>query len=210
LPEVSAEVTASRVLSSIKDFPSQPEWSTAEPVRFCHDWQGRNADPSRETEVRLLWNEAWFFVRFTCHFRTLTVFEDADPRGRRHELWDRDVAEVFLQSDRFGEKYYKEFEVSPNGLWLDLDIAPSGLSHISSGMKLRFQTDHEAKVWIAELAIPFVSITSSFDPAQRWRVNFFRCEGIEPERFYSSWQPTNTLEPNFHVPQKFGILKFQP
>ena len=57
------------------------------------------------------------------------------PNGRRDELWDRDVAEVFLQPDRFGEKYYKEFEVSPNGQWLDLDITPQGLRHITSGMR---------------------------------------------------------------------------
>jgi alpha-galactosidase len=208
LPTTGEQVTVRRVSSSVKNFPSQRECSAAQPVRFCHDWQGRNEDPLRETEVRLLWNEAWLFIRFACRYRTQTVFEDAEPSGRRHELWDRDVAEVFLQPDRFGEKYYKEFEVSPNGLWLDLGITPAGLSHIASGMRLRVHDDCDAKVWTADVAIPFVSITSAFDPAQLWRVNFFRCEGSEPQRFYSGWQPTKTETPNFHVPQKFGWLRF--
>ena len=87
----------------------------------------------------------------------INVFADSDPSGRRDELWDRDVAEVFLQPDRFGEKYYKEFEVSPNGQWLDLDITPEGLRHITSGMRSNVQIDEVARVWTAELAIPMAS-----------------------------------------------------
>ena len=76
--------------------------------------------------MRLLWTEDELYLRFRCRYRAIYVFPDADPSGHRDELWERDVAEVFLQPDRFGEKYYKEFEVSPNGQWLDLDITPQG------------------------------------------------------------------------------------
>jgi alpha-galactosidase len=138
----------------------------------------------------------------------MDVFPDAEPNGRRDELWERDVAEVFLQPNRFGEKYYKEFEVSPNGQWLDLDITPQGLVHITSGLRAKVEVDQASSTWTADLAIPIASITSDFDPARPWRVNFFRCEGLEPNRYYSAWQPTETEEPNFHVPQKFGWLRF--
>ena len=115
---------------------------------------------------------------------------------------------MFLQPDRFGQKYYKEFEVSPNGQWLDLEITPQGLKHITSGMRSRVSTDEHRQICTAELAIPFVAFTSHVEPSQLWRVNFFRCEGSEPERFYSAWQPTGTQQPNFHVPEKFGFLRF--
>ena len=74
----------------------------------------------------MLWTGGHLYIRFRCQYRAIHVFPDADSNGRRNELWDRDVAEVFLQPDRFGEKYYKEFEVSPKGQWLDLDITPQG------------------------------------------------------------------------------------
>jgi Carbohydrate family 9 binding domain-like len=189
-------------------FPPQGDWNRSEPVAFCHDWQGKKPDPQRETEVRLLWSDDRLFIRFQCCYRTVDVFPDADPNGRRHELWDRDVAEVFLQPDRFGEKFYKEFEISPNGMWLDLDISPQGLRHLTSGMRSRVTVDEAARIWTAELAIPMTALTESFDPAQSWRVNLFRCEGLDPQRFYSAWRPTETNEPNFHVPQKFGWLRF--
>ena len=157
----------------------------------------------------MLWDHGALYLRFRCHYRAITVFSDAESNGRRSELWDRDVAEVFLQPDRFGEKYYKEFEVSPNGLWLDLDITPEGLRSITSGMRSKVRIDEEERIWIAELAIPMAALTADFDPAQSWRVNFFRCEGLDPARFYSAWQPTETPEPNFHIPQKFGWLRFE-
>ena len=190
-------------------FPDQNDWQLCEPVPFCHDWQGHNDDSQRNTEVRLLWTADTLFLCFQCRYRTIHVFNDAEPSGRRHELWERDVAEVFLQPDRFGEKYYKEFEVSPSGQWLDLDITPQGLKHIASGMHSTVTVDEANRVWNAQLAIPMLALTQNFDRAQPWRVNFFRCEGLEATRFYSSWQPTETPEPNFHVPDKFGVLHFQ-
>jgi alpha-galactosidase len=69
--------------------------------------------------------------------------------------------------------------------------------------------DEANRIWIAGLAIPMAAITQEFDPAQAWRVNFFRCEGIDPQRFYAAWQPTETEKPNFHVPERFGVLRFE-
>ncbi len=206
-----AEVIAVRLGASLatNGFPFGSEWERANPIRFSHDWQGRNEDPQRQTEVRLLWSEQELYLRFCCRYRSLDVYSDCDAYGRRDFLWERDVAEVFLQPDRFGEKYYKEFEVSPNGQWLDLDITPEGLQHISSGMRSLVKLDESKQEWVAELAIPMTALTSGFNPAQSWRVNFFRCEGVAPNRFYSSWQSTCTPEPQFHVPEKFGTLRFQ-
>lgn len=203
-----AEITAVRLSSPVAAFPLQEDWSRAASVAFAHDWQGKNPDSGRRTEVRLLWSEETLFVGFRCRYRSIRVFDDADPNRRRNELWERDVAEVFLQPDHFDEKYYKEFEVSPNGLWLDLDITPEGLRHITSGMRSRASIDESPRLWTAELAIPFSALTSRFNPTAPWRVNFFRCEGSEPGRFFSAWQPTETEKPNFHVPEKFGRLRF--
>ncbi len=205
---MAAEITALGLTQPVNEFPSDVDWNRAQSIAFCHDWQGLNHDPQRETEVRLLWSDDRLFLRFRCRYRTLDVFSDADANGRRDFLWERDVAEVFLQLDRFGEKYYKEFEVSPNGQWLDLDISPMGLQHITSGMRSKVEVDNASRSWTAELSIPMAALTERFEPAQPWRVNFFRCEGLDPERYYSSWQPTETPEPNFHVPQKFGWLRF--
>ncbi len=248
-----AGATAAHISREISLNAANPakEWDSASPVRFNADWQGKNADPALETEVRVLWSRATLFLRFVCHYRELFVFNDADP-GRRDHLWDRDVAEAFLQPPdavptsahvaphalvRGGEqsspsgaslrstgegarahmgsggterdlKYYKEFEVAPNGMWIDLDISPSGLADLKSGMTRSVHVDEKRKIWSAEMAIPIKALTASFDPSAAWRVNFYRVEGNTEPRKYMAWQPTMTPEPNFHVPEKFGTMRF--
>lgn len=185
-------------------------WSTAQLVVFSSDWRGKNPDASRETSVRALWSQDSLYLRFECRYRDLYVFADSDPDGRRDQLWDRDVVEAFLQPDPSRERYYKEFEVAPNSMWIDLDIFPGGRSDLKSGMKRSVYLDRQAQKWSAELAIPMKSLTERFDPHATWRANFYRVEGQAEHRAYLAWQPTNTPQPNFHVPSAFGTLKFAP
>ena len=192
----------------VEGLPAQSSWERAAPLRFNADWQGKNADPERETEVRLLWTPEILFLQFRARYRTITVFPDAGANGRRDQLWERDVAEAFLQPDRSHVRRYKEFEVSPNGFWIDLDIAPGEKHDLKSGLKRRVILDDAKKTWAAELAIPMKCLVRRFEPAVTWRANFYRVEGAEEPRFYSAWRPTGTRVPNFHVPEAFGELVF--
>lgn len=189
-------------------FPTPSSWEVSAPLRFNADWQGKNADPERETEVRMLWTPQALFVRFRAKYRVITVFPDAERNGRRDQLWDRDVTEIFLQPDPSQLRRYKEFEVSPNGFWIDLDIAPGEKHDLKSGLQRRVILNETAKTWIAELALPMKCLVDRFDPAATWRVNFYRVEGTAEPRFYSAWQATGTPAPNFHVPEAFGALVF--
>jgi len=170
------------------------EWQDAVPVTFCSDWQGKNPDPARQTQVRVLWSPHTLYLRFDCRYRELYLFADAEPNGRRDRLWDRDVAEAFLQDDPTRTRYYKEFEVSPKDL--------------RSGLQRSVWLNESAHTWTAELAIPMKSLTTHFDPAAVWRVNFYRVEGVKEPRNYLAWRPTNTPQPNFHVPSAFGRMRF--
>jgi alpha-galactosidase len=206
----AAIATAVRLLhaTDLDGFPQNSAWDTAPPIHFNADWQGHNADPHRATEVGLLWTPETLFIKFHARFREITVFPDADPNGRRDHLWNRDVAEVFLQPDSSDPLLYKEFEVSPNGMWIDLDLSHGQRSDLQSGLRRRVQLNKETSTWIAELAIPMKSLTPSFDPTEIWCANFFRVEGSAEPRFYSAWQPTRTPQPNFHIPEAFGKLIF--
>jgi alpha-galactosidase len=190
-------------------FPGAGWWERAPAIRFEHDWRGEKADPRRATEVRLLWDEQTLFLRFFAWYRELHVFPDARADGWRDELWERDVAEAFLQPYASDARVYKELEVSPNGFWIDLNIAHGQKEETRSGLRRRVVQDAEAQTWTAELAVPMRSLTPSFDPKRSWRANFFRVEGKVEPRFYSAWNPTLTPEPNFHVPEAFGYLLFR-
>ena len=203
-------VTAVRLVraTDAEGFPAEAAWAAAPPLRFSADWQGLHADPERETEVRVLWTPEHLHLKFVARYRSITVFPDADARGWRDHLWERDVCEVFLQSDP-AHAGYKEFEVSPNGFWIDLDIAPGEKRDLQSGLRRRVKIDEADRRWRAELDLPMKSLTQRFDAGATWRLNFFRVEGAAEPRFYSAWQPTRTPQPNFHVPEAFGKLAFR-
>lgn len=230
-----SEITAARVEHQIQLDVEHParEWDSAVPVRFSADWEGKNPDPALETEVRVLWSPEMLYLRFVCHYREIYVFDNSDPNGRRDHLWDRDVVEAFLQppdalsgtgkeaspSDIGHQKvegdydtpyaHYKEFEIAPNGMWIDLDIVPSGRGDLGSGLTRSVHVDEKKKTWTAEMAIPMKALTAKFDPHIAWRVNFYRVEGKAEPRRYLAWQPTMTPQPNFHVPERFGRMRFQ-
>ena len=200
---------------------SETAWQAAAPICFSSDWRGEAPDSAQETEVRVLWSPEMLYLRFVCRYRERFVFEDSDANGRRDHLWDRDVAEAFLQpadaipvsredapDQMNGRKFYKEFEIAPNGMWIDLDISPQGLTHLKSGLSRSVVVDEQAKRWTAELALPMPAITKNFDPNQTWRVNFYRVEGKTEPRRYMAWCPTHTPQANFHVPEAFGFLRF--
>jgi len=206
LPTAHALFLKDKVGSS--GFPEAADWEKAPAIRFESDWKGAAADPQRATEVRLLWNAETLFLRFLARYRELHVFPDARPNGWRDELWERDVAEAFLQPDTSDPLVYKELEVSPNGFWIDLDIAHGEKEEMRSGLRRRVAQDAAARTWTAELAVPMRSLTAAFDARRNWRANFFRVEGKAEPRFYAAWSPTNTPAPNFHVPERFGTLRF--
>ena len=47
-------------------YPPSAAWDTAEPTAFNADWQGKNADPELETQVRLLWTPETLYLHFRC------------------------------------------------------------------------------------------------------------------------------------------------
>lgn len=204
-------VTAARLAgrTDTDRFPTVDAWKEAPPIRFERDWQGKEPDPNRATEVRVIWEPEALYLRFVAHFRTITVFGDAEPNGRRDHLWDRDVAEAFLQPPELTGQHYREIEVSPNNYWIDLDIAPRGKRDLRSGLARRTGIDRSSMIWQAELALPMQSLTTRFNPDEAWRANFYRVEGAEEPRFYSAWRATKTAVPNFHVPEAFGKLVFE-
>ncbi len=206
----SSEIRAAHVDNEVRLDAAHPavEWQKASPVTFSADWQGNNADAGRETHVRVLWSKKTLYLRFECRYRELFLFTDSEPNGRRDHLWDRDVAEAFLQPDPSKLHNYREFEVSPNGMWIDLDIFPGGLADLKSGLQRSVFLDEKSHTWTAELAIPIKALTQHFDPSAIWRVNFFRVEGPKEPRAYLAWQPTKSPQPNFHVPEAFGRMRF--
>lgn len=118
---------------------------------------------------------------------------------------------MFIGSDFQNIRRYREFEVSPQGEWVDLDIDLAKPHHEegwtwNSGFVVSAPIDPAAKVWYGAMRIPFCALQSRPPVAgEKFRMNPFRSQGPPPMRTAVVWQPT--MSDTFHVPEKFGLLR---
>ena len=167
--------------------------------------------PGHRTEIRSRWTKDNLYVLFVCPYQDLYLKPDPTTAVETNHLWNWDVAEIFIGDDLQNIHRYKEFEISPRGEWVDLDVdrkkpLAGGGWLWNSGFRSKTRIDPTAKVWYGEMQIPWIAISSKPPHAgQEFRVNFYRMQGPPPDRKKIAWQPTNS--DSFHVPEAFGALK---
>jgi len=194
----------------VKGDPSPADWDRAEHVLLERGPRGE-AIPLAATDVRTLWSDSHLYIRFVCPFRSQYLRTQPDPARETFGLWDYDVTEVFVGADYEHIGRYKEFEVSPQNDWVDLDVDWDRKGKETdwtwnSGFTHQAAIDNQAKVWRSEMKIPLSVIgLARPKPGNCLRINFYRIEGKEPNRVYVAWRPTGSG--SFHVPTAFGEIE---
>ncbi len=192
-------------------------WERAEWVEFDHDMAGQPHYPQAATRVASVWTATSVYFAFRCKYSTLNVYEGEDPLPERWELWNRDVVEVFANPEPERVNHYYEFEVAPNNQWIDLEIDkdkdPFNDAKWDSHFAHATRIDAKRRVWTCEMRIPVSAITSrpaAVRPGTEWRINFFRADGPGDDsvRRFLSWS-TIPEGKTFHVPTRFGIIRFE-
>jgi hypothetical protein len=189
--------------------PDAPEWTGLSGVELTRSFFG---DPVKlpPTEVRSRWTEKNLYLLFICPYHTLNLKPNPVTNAETNLLWNWDVAEAFIGSDYLKTSVYKEFQVSPQGEYVDLDIDrddPKGQKGVEwqSGFAVAARIDSAKKIWYGEMRIPFASLdVKTPHAADELRLGLFRIEGAEPHRIYVAWRPTGAT--TFHVPSAFGSL----
>jgi hypothetical protein len=190
--------------------PGSPLWRQARPVYMEKDRFGK-AVPGYRTEVRSVWTDDNIYFLFVCPYEELYLKPSPDVVHETNQLWNWDVAEVFIGSDFKNIRRYKEFEVSPQGEWIDLDINLDSPHHEdgwvwNSGFQAAVRVDPAARIWYAALRIPLAAIEShAATPGDRFRVNLFRSQGPPAREKEITWQPP--MAETFHTPERFGLLE---
>ena len=172
----------------------------------------RNGAPPRlPTAVRVASRAGELVVRFDARDAGVVA-----TRTRRDDaLWTEDVFEIFLAPDDSPSVYY-EFEVNPLGTLFDARIeSPEGRRdsmRVDVGWNcpgFRARVTRRPDRWSARITIPLGPLGG--DSSRVWRANFYRIDreasGNEGDE-YSAWSPTGADPPDFHRPDRFGILRF--
>ena len=192
--------------------PFHWDWAQAAPLPplLLADGSG---PAQQQTVTRICYNRQMLFVRFDCAdtdiWGTYTQRDDA--------IYDEEVVEIFIAPGDATPVDYYEFEVSPNGVLLEV------FAHNPTGdraqMQLDFTWDCAGLQWVAQrddaqnqwrviYALPWASIGAPADLPTIWRANFYRIDrprNGEPE--FSCWSPTMIDPADFHRPGYFGYLR---
>jgi len=190
--------------------PNLPFWREARPV-FTDRGRFGEVHEGFRTEVRSRWTPGYLYLLFLCPYKTLHLKPEPDITKETNGLWNWDVAEAFIGSDFANIRRYKEFEVSPQGEWVDLDInlenpKQAGGWQWNSGFQVGARVDAAAKVWYGVMKIPFAALGDK--PAaegREFRTNLLRCQGEGDGLVLLAWQAS--MSKTFHVPERFGVLK---
>src|SRR5579863_10454073 len=190
--------------------PASLFWQNSLPTYLDADAHGK-PDPRYRTEVRTRWSAKNLYFLFVCPYEELNLKPNPNRSAETYELWNWDVAEVFIGADFTDIRRYKEFEISPQGEWIDLDIDLSKPHHEegwkwNSGFTVAARIDPVARVWYGAMRIPFSALqTQAPAIGDKFRINLFRSQGPAPNRIEVVWQPT--MSHTFHTPEKFGLLR---
>jgi len=193
---------------------SKSAWQGASRLTLVDTVIPQRSHPGTQTEAAVRWSPEHLYIAFWCHYTELNLYLGEDAGQERWELWNRDVAEVFLTP--FPERLHRywEFEVAPNNLWIDLAIEKLDEIRLDAGWNSGFEhatlIDEESKLWSCEMRIPAASLgIRQIERDMEWRINFFRCDGLgdDSQRRFLAWSPTFQL--NFHVPERFGWIRME-
>jgi len=190
--------------------PASNFWRASRPVYMEKDSFGKIVSRYR-TEVRTRWTTKNLYFLFVCPYEELHLKPAPNTQKETNKLWNWDVAEVFIGSDFANINRYKEFEVSPKGEWVDLDIDLSKPHHEdgwlwSSGFEVKARIDESTHTWYGAMRIPLAAIDPRPPTAgNAMRINLFRSQGPPPHPQAVTWQPP--MKESFHVPEHFGLIR---
>ncbi len=187
-------------------------WQKAEKILIQKYWSGENAPVGRYATAKLLWSRTALYIRFKANqIEPLIISKTPNLKTKTIGLWDRDVCEIFVAPNPKKSHNYYEFEIAPNGEWIDLAIhlLPDKREtdfEYDSGMQSSARIDQD-KVLLA-IKIEWKAFDKVPKAGDIWLGNLSRAVGSGETRGYLTWQPTKTEKPNFHVPEVFGKFVF--
>lgn len=196
------------VIESLEDVlerPPEPAGSSAA-LSFA---DGSPVPQTLRTSVVPLWNHQALFLIFSGAYQR-PVPPVPERIDRTERLWElEEVYECFVGLDARQSQTYLEFEVAPDGRWIDLQInfqggftgkaplAPTGFrcrSSVSSG------------IWSSVFQIPWPALGCSSDLPGCLDCNFYRSVPASLGGHLMSWAPVGYGERCFHRPEKFGRM----
>ena len=211
--------------------PDDADWTAAEdaapwadtPAATLHNFMGDRPAHFPRTRVRMLYDEQAVYLRFDVrdHYVRAAAEHHQQPVCRDS------CVEFFFNPRPEEPNLYFNLEMNCGGVMLfhfhpDADsrtpVAESLMRQIQVAASLPRQVNPEVARpthWHVAYRLPLdvVSSYTSIDPpapGNAWRANFYKCADETSHPHWLTWAPVRRPQPDFHVPDNFGTLRFVP
>ena len=180
----------------------------------CAPWEKYPYKPITVFDIAA--SSSHLFIRFFVHGLGLKAEFDKT----NSPVWEDSCVEIFI-GDENGLSY-RNFELNCIGTLLSSQrdgkdknivfMSETEAETIIRRTSLSSDTFKEIDgihQWSLTVGIPFTSLGLANRPSVL-RANFYKCADGSKYRHYVCWSPVNTDKPDFHRPEFFGTLIFNP
>jgi hypothetical protein len=201
---------------------SKPQWRSVKAVHISNH-MGQMPSFSPDVHVKMMYDKDNIYVIFRVRDRFVrSVVEEYNGPVST----DACVEFFFSPDVKLPEQYFN-LEINAGGTPLMAyhiyhqkkyqKFSIEDLKKIEIAHSLPDRVDPEIQtpiVWTIEYKLPFSVLKkygSVIDPQAgvKWKANFYKTASKGSNPHYLTWSYVDNLQPNFHLPQFFGELKFE-
>jgi hypothetical protein len=163
---------------------------------------------------KIAYSDQAIVLKFEVIERHLRInnFQTNDP------VWEDSCVEFFIS---FNNSFYYNLEFNALGIGLigygssdrslRTRLPNEEIEKVKSFSQIKSHIANQGVSWNLTLYIPLeVFKYEQFKSLKglNCTANFYKCGDLLPQPHYLSWSPISSIEPNFHLPEYFGKLKF--
>ena len=201
----------------------KPEWKNVKPL-IINNYMGEIPEFDHKVQAKMMYstrNECLYLIyRIEDKYVRCTVDTINGP------VWHDSCVEFFFAPDNDNSLKYFNLEMNCAGVPLmhynripridavDLDTADILEVEIASSQPVSDTMEVTGPVtWTLECRIP-LSILRKYSPITNpgpgvtWRANYYKLASKSSHPHFITWSPVISEKPDFHLPEYFGILKF--
>lgn len=201
---------------------NKPQWKNIETINICNI-MGDRSSFIPEVQAKMMYNDGNIFVIFNVKDRYVRCV----TKEINGSVWDDSAVEFFFAPDTSLPLRYFNLEINCGGTPLMhynliprkefKKISAEDIEKIEIAHSLPTTVDPEITepvTWTLEYRIPIdllikYSNVTKPKPGNFWRGNFYKIADKTSNPHYLTWNIVDNNKPDFHLPQFFGILKFE-
>ena len=201
---------------------NKPHWIKNKSV-ILGNFMGSEPKFRPSVQAKMMYDNENLYVIFIVkdrHIRCITK----DING---PVWEDACVEFFFSPDvNFPERYFNleincggtplmHYNIVPDENKTILKVKDIEMIEIAHSMPQIIDPEiTEPKTWTIEYRIPIIMLEKYSgitypESGIKWKANFYKIAENSSNPHYLTWSPVINKEPNFHLPQYFGMLRFQ-